>query len=152
MKVRQVISMAASVSAVAAATVLVFAGPAGAGALTAEPTDPDRITVEGSWRSLTPGQTQTVDEVRCPDTHPFVFNEMYGARPWRLTPGVEVRVGDGRAGDLAVDIRGVIPRSEDKTAIGIGPAELNRVTALSGAAVSYRVDVHCTSDENDSYS
>jgi hypothetical protein len=141
-----------SLVAATTATMALLLGGATAASAAALPSDPERITIEGQWRTIAAGQTQHVDEVRCPETHPFVFNEMYGGRPWKLTPGVEVLVEHGRTSELEVDIRATIPRLEDKTAIGIGPARLNRVTLNGAAAVAYRVDVHCTSDENDSYS
>lgn len=147
---RRLASAGALIATAAATAMLLFGGSAAASV--ASTSDPERVTIEGSWRTIAAGQTQSMDAVRCPDTHPYVFNEMYGGRPWKLTPGVEVHVADGRAGDLDVDIRAVITRLEDKTAIGIGPSRLNRVTASGEAAVGYRIDVHCTSDENDSYS
>ncbi|WP_308796842.1 hypothetical protein [Agromyces silvae] len=159
------LATARTVAAAAATTTLLFGGVGigGGGAAAASvaiaPSTSERITIEGHWRTIGAGETQLVEEVRCPESHPFVFNEMYGGPPWRLTPGVEVTIGAGGPGELAVDIRAVLTRLEDKTAVGLGPYGLNRVTLTSegegggsgDGAVSYRVDVHCTSDVNDSY-
>lgn len=98
------------------------------------------------------GEEHTFDETDCPISHPWVFNEMYGSAAWRLTPGVEILADDGRAADLAVDIQSVIRAPEHRSAIGVGPAPLNRVRLTAGVPVTYRVDVHCSSDINDSYS
>ncbi|MDR5700270.1 hypothetical protein [Agromyces aerolatus] len=146
--IRRPAAVGALMTTAAAAATLAGAPAAAA----AEGGDPERIRIEGEWRSIAPGETQYVDEVRCPGSHPYVFNELYGGRPWLLTPGVEVLVDGGRSGELAVDIRSVLTRLEDATVTGIGPAERNRITwDRAGESATYRVDVHCTSDEQDSY-
>jgi len=148
------LGVAASVPAGAAPA---GAAPAGAApraaASVAEPAaEPQRTTIEGERRTIAVGEEHTFDETDCPDSHPWVFNEMYGAAPWRVTPGVEILVEEGRAGDLMVDIQSVIRAPGHRSAIGVGPASLNRVRLTAGEPVAYRVDVHCTSDINDSYS